>query len=354
MIMKSRRYLVALTSVFLIAFFCMAALANAAPIELTFVDYDTPTSLSGALGQMIKEEIEKHTEGQVKIKVFWGTSLLKGAEILNGVKDGTVDMGIVNPNYYPGELPLNGVYAILPQGPSKVASLNWLYSVIFERVPQLKAELLNYNQIPLFAFSVLPKAIASTKPIASMSDFKGKKIRASNRWGLAQLEAAGAIPVSVPWSDCFMALQTGTVDAVYTNLDSIRSSKLDEVAGNVFLMRQVWSGTKFIVSINNNTWNSLSKDLQGKIMTAMNSVRKRYGEAYDKKWDEAVKEEKKIGIVVNSLTDEEVVKWVSMPAMENLQKTWIKENEEKGVKNAAEIFEQIKASVREAIERDKN
>jgi len=334
--------------------FSLAGVASAAePTELTFVNYDVPTSLSGILGIAIEEEIAKHTDGKVKVKTYWGTSLLKGAEALEGVEDGVVDMAIVNPNYYPNKLPLNGVYATFVQGPESGKALMWLYKVIFDRVPELRQEVEKYNQIPLIAFSVMPKTVASTKPIASIADFKGKKMRAANRWGLGQLEAAGAIPVSVPWNDCYMALQTGTIDAVYTNHDSIHGSKLDEVGPNVFYLKPLWSGTKFMITINKNTWDRFSRESQDKIKAAFDVVEKRYIEAFDTMWQEVADKQKELGYTINYVTLEEVEEFVKMPKIIELQETWIKEREAEGMKNAREVFEKVRETLNEALEMEK-
>lgn len=344
------KHFVYLATVLLLVFLAGSASAEKR-LELSFAEYDNPGSLSGQAAQFTKEEIEKATEGKVQIKIFWGDSLIKGSEALRAVQEGTVDMAHINPNYFPGQLPMNGAYALIPQGPQKYDNVNWLYKNIFEKVPELKDELAKNKQIPLFAYSVLPKSIASTKPIASLNDFKGKKIRASNRWALGHLEAVGAVPVSVPWSDCFMALQTGTVDAVYTNLDSIHTAKMDEVGKNVFLLKPIWSGTKFIITINTDVWKELPSPLQEKITEAMDIVAKRYGEEYEKTWDQVVKEQKNAGFTINSITEDEVAHWISLPVIGDLEEIWIAEQKKKGVANAKEILEKIKTLVSEAVKR---
>lgn len=349
--MKARQILTGLL-ICAIAFSVMGISSANAAVQLTFAEYDAPGTLSGYAAELVKEEIEKATDGEVTVKIFWGGSLLKGKEMLRGVSEGMVSMGHVNPNYFPNQLPMNGAYAVLPQGPSEYENINWLFKESMTKVPELQEELLKNNQVTLFEFAVLPKSLTSTKPIASLADYKGYKIRASNRWALSMLEAAGAVPVSVPWSDCFMALQTGTVDAVYTNLDSIHRSKLDEIAPNIFLCKPLWSGTKFITTINKKTWDKMSEETQKQIWTAMDRVAERYAAEFEKTWDQVVKEMTDMGCVMNSITPEDVKTWSNMPVIEELQATWIKEQEERGVDNASDIFKRLKAAVDEAIARE--
>lgn len=327
--------------------------ATEKPIVLTLAEFDTPAGLAGEGVKILQEEIAEKTNGRVELKVYWGGSLLKGKEILRGVADGIVDMGHINPNYYPNLLPMNGVYAVIPQGPDKFINQAWIFNTCMEQIPEFKAEFIANNQIPIYLYGVLSKTLTSTKPITCLADYKNKKIRASNRWALSMLEAAGAVPVSVPWSDCFMALQTGTIDAVYTNLDAIHRVKMDEVGQNIFLCRSLWSGTQFIFTINLDTWNKLPEDIQEQIMDATKSSAIRYGEAYDKEWKRCVEEQKELGYVVNVITPEDVEKWASMPVIEELQAEWVKLNENLGVKNVSEIIKQVKEIVKQGIEREK-
>lgn len=327
--------------------------ATGKPIVLTFAEYDTPTGLAGEGIKILQEEIAEKTNGRVELKVYWGGSLLKGKEILRGIADGIVDMGHINPNYYPNQLPMNGAYAVIPEGPDKYNNQTWVFNTCMEQIPELKAEFMANNQIPIYIYGVLSKTITSTKPIASLEDYKNKKIRASNRWALSMLEAAGAVPVSVPWGDCYMALQTGTIDAVYTNLDAIHRVKLDEIAPHIFQCRQLWSGTQFLITMNLNSWSKLPKDIQEQIMDAMKWSSIRYGEAYDKEWNRCTAEQIEMGCVVNTITPEDVEKWANMPIIEELQAIWVKEAEDKGVKDAGRILEQMKEITKQAIEREK-
>jgi len=327
--------------------------ATEKPITLTLAEYDPPVGVSGERGRIVQEEVAKKTNGRVEIKIKWGGVLLKGKEILKGVADGIVDMGNINPNYYPNQLPMNGVYAVIPRGPAKYANVIWVYNTCMEQIPDLKAELMANNQIPIYTYALSPKGLVSTKPITCLEDYKNKKIRASNRWALSMLKAAGAIPVSIPWSDCFLALQTGTVDAIYTDLGSIHEIKLDEVGRYIFPCKELWSGTQFFYTINLDTWNKLPKDIQGEMIDAMKATSIRQGELYNKTWDKTIKEEKEMGCIVNAITPEDVEKWVNMPIVEELQAKWVKENEDRGIKNAGEIIKKIKEITKQGIERDK-
>jgi len=337
----------------LIVTYITTVFATEKPITLTLAVYDNSIGLAGQHYTILQEEIEKKTNGRVNVKIYWSSSLLKGKEMLRGVADGTVDMAVINPNYYPNQLPMNGAYAIIPMGPDKYKYKSWVFNTGIERISEIRAEFTKNNQVPIYTFVLLPKIATSTKPIASLEDFKGKKIRAASRWLLEMLGGSGAVPVSVPWSDCYMALQTGTIDAVLTNLDGIHNSKLDEIGKNIYLCPQIWNSSAFTITMNTDTWNKLPNDIQEQIIEAKNWTSIRYGEAFEKEWNRIVAEQKEMGCVINKMTPEEAEIWGNLPAIEDVEAKWIKETEKRGVENAAVILRQIKEIVAEGVKRER-
>ena len=323
--------------------------AQAKPITLTLADSTAPVGLRGNGLQAFVEEVEKHTNGQVKIQVHWGESLMKSKEILDGIKNGIVDIGYINGNYYPKKMMINGAFALFPQGPRKFTNQYWFYKQCFETVPAIKNELESLKLKPVFITSVLPVAVVSTKPFTKFEDFKDKRIRASSRWWLKQLEAAGAVPVSIPWGDCYMALQTGTIDGVFTNRDGEHRTKLDEVAKNVYTCQDIWPGMPLIYAINIDKWNKLSPEIQKQIEAAGESAAQRFETLFDNEWSRVEAEQREMGCVITPASKENIEKWVNMPIHNELRQVWIKEAEAAGVKDAAETMSAMESLLKQAL-----
>jgi TRAP-type C4-dicarboxylate transport system substrate-binding protein len=330
----------------------LASGGSAKQITLTLADSTAPTGLRGAGVTALVEEVEKHTNGQVKIQVHWGESLLKEKEILAGVRDGIVDIGYINPNYYPKELLVTGSFALFPQGPRKFTNMYWLYERCFEEIPALKAELEKFKLKPIYTNTVLPIAVTSTKPFVQFDDFKGKRIRAASRWWLGQLKGAGAIPVSIPWGDTYIALQTGTIDGVYTNIDGIHRTKLDEVGKHIFTCRELWVGVPFIYTMNAAKWGSLSPELQKQILKAGEAAAKRYEQLFEEEWNRIASEQKAMGCTITAASAADIGKWAAMPVVDELKREWQKEAEAAGIKDAGEVLAKIMNFVNAAIQRD--
>lgn len=105
------------------------------------------------------------------------------------------------------------------------------------------------------------REITSNKPIKSLADLKGLKIRTTkSEIMLSNFEHMGAAPISMGFTELFSALETGTVDAQENAYNTIASSKFYEVQKYVAVTNHVLS-TQFIVA--SETWlNTLPQELQ--------------------------------------------------------------------------------------------
>jgi TRAP-type C4-dicarboxylate transport system substrate-binding protein len=71
--------------------------------------------------------------------------------------------------------------------------------------------------------------LMANKPVRTMADLKGLKIRTPSRNGGKILEAWGAAPVSMPATDIYNAMQTGVIDGAMIDATTLQTFKLGEV-----------------------------------------------------------------------------------------------------------------------------
>ena len=83
-------------------------------INLRFAHAFPPTVIFSKIDQWFADEIEKRSNGKIKIKIFWSEMLGKNTEILDLVGSGAVDMGTIVPSFFPTRLPLAGITNALP------------------------------------------------------------------------------------------------------------------------------------------------------------------------------------------------------------------------------------------------
>ena len=318
-----------------------ASLANAKSYTFTFATNCPENTMRGVAEKQFIEELEKLSNGQIKIMPYWAQSLVKGKEILKSVQDGVVDLGFVNINYYPKRLLLNGATGLLEQGPTSYENMVGVYHDIYKKNPELTAEFMKYNQRPVYIYSALPYSFCTKEPLTSFDGLKGMKARSSSRWKLADLGAIGAVPTSVAFSECYMALQTGTIDTVLTNLDAQSRAKLYEVAPNIMLVKEMWVAMPFMITMNEKKYQALPDDLKAVVAQARENAVKRFTEYYPQTMEDEIKKMEAKGVKFTYASKADVKKWVSLPTNKGNQETWVKEVTEMGAESAEKILKSV-------------
>jgi TRAP-type C4-dicarboxylate transport system substrate-binding protein len=110
------------------------------------------------------------------------------------------------------------------------------------------------------------QALVLKKPIKSLAELKGLKIRASGEQQNA-VAALGGNPVNLPKSEVYSALATGVIDGTLQGLDGAVDGKHYEIAKYVVHPVALGSGTCTVL-MNKTLWDSFDKDLQDKITAA--------------------------------------------------------------------------------------
>jgi TRAP-type C4-dicarboxylate transport system substrate-binding protein len=325
----------------------------AAPKVLKYSDHDPSGGLRTTFYKnVLLEEIGKQTNGRIKIQDFWGGALLSAPEVLQGVADGVADMGMVFSDFNPKQLLLHQGFKVFPTGPGDYEIMMRLYQDVYREIPEFAAEFAKYNQRVIFVSPGLPISFISTKPIDSLTQLKGGKWRASSRWHLMFLKHVGAVATFIPWAECYMALQTGALDGNMTNYDGAHMTKQDEVAPYILVAREFWNGTPFVVTINNDTWDSLPKEDQAAITKAAEIATQKFGAVYNDGIDSIYEAEKKAGLHPQFLSTEEVNKWADIGREVKADEIWLGDMKAANIKNAESIMTRMKALHQKAVEAD--
>lgn len=149
---------------------------------------------------------------------------------------------------------------------------------------QLKAE---FKRAKLLALWSHDGAVLMTtkKPVNSMADLKGMKIRSPGSMGTKVLKAWGAAPVNMPISKSYNALSTGIVDGILVGASAIKSFKFHEVVKYVTQNVPLVHGAQYLL-MNRDSWKALSSDQQKAITDASGkALSMRGSNAYNKAHD---------------------------------------------------------------------
>lgn len=110
------------------------------------------------------------------------------------------------------------------------------------------------------------------KEMTSFDDFEGARIRVPGGAGfIARYKALGAEGISLPFPDVPLALTQGTIDALLTTNETLRSGKLHEAGVKTAFVDQV-SVLYYIPLVNKAFWDKLSPEHQAAFKEAWESV----------------------------------------------------------------------------------
>ena len=163
--------------------------------------------------QRFAQDIETATGGSLRIEVHPAGALFRHADIKNAVRSGQVQIGEFLLSRLANEHPMFEVDS-LPFVATDYAAAARLW--ISSR-PYVQELLARQGLVVLFAVPWPPQALFTRKPLESVADLKGVRLRAYNRTQEQFARLAGAIPTQVEVPDIPQAFATGRVEAMITS-----------------------------------------------------------------------------------------------------------------------------------------
>jgi len=333
------------------AFVMCATPCMSEAVQLTYASNGPENTIRGVAEKIFLDELVIQSKGKIKVTPFWSSTLLSASESLKGVQDGVVDMAFMNPDFFPKALPFWCALALPVYGPTKGAELNALYAELYEKIPAFKQEFTKFKQFPVYFFWSDSTSFTSRKPLNSVEQLKGVKARSASRWMLEHLNALGATPVSVSWGDCYMALQTGTIETVVTSVESQHRGKLYEVGPYLWVWEKMWMGTPLLITMNEKKFKKLDKELQDAIIRAGKVASEKFAQKFDNDMKDEIEAMAKAGAKVTYADDTAYAAWQSLPTCEGNIQTWLKEAKEDGVTDADKIFAEIRSIVEKYVKK---
>lgn len=285
------------------------------------------------------ERITQQSNGRIQFQ-FYPSMQLGGTppQLVDQVRDGVADIVWTLPGYSSGRFPLTAAFELPFMSSSSEASSQAMWDFIQKHGQK------EFSDMHLLATHLTDGALVHTsdKPIHSLKDFRGQKLRAANRTAAKTIGLLGATPVAMPVPQVPEALSKGVVDGAVLPWDVVPALKLHELVkyhtetatGMPALMH-----TALILGMNSDTYEKLPDDLK-QIIDA-NSGRELSRQA-GHIWDNQVVEtghklaqSRQNEIYV--LPPEEQAKW--MKATSRVSEDWIKDVESKGYENGKALLE---------------
>jgi TRAP-type C4-dicarboxylate transport system substrate-binding protein len=188
----------------------------------------------------------------------------------------------------------------------------------------------------LGSFVLTPNVVHSlNKPIKTVADLKGFKIRASPGLAVKVLSALGAVPVASGPFKIFTLASTGVVDGVSVPAHGLFAFKIMPYVKYVTVIKGGLTNTSFSFLINGKKWDGLSKTQQDQIMSVSGMAISNKGNITDKIAAGALNALKKKGGKVIS-PDPSLIAALQKIAASS-QNTWLKNANAKGVDGKAAL-----------------
>jgi len=225
-----------------------------ATITLKYANFPPATTFPCVQMERWAKEVEKRTNGKVKVQTFPGGTLLPAKSIFDGVVTGTADIGNFAMSYQPGRFPVSEAID-LPIGfnSARAASLA-LFDLIEKYNPK------EFEKVKVLTLFTCPPADFMTKiPVKSLKDLKGLELRASGT-GAEVLKRLGATPVGMPQSEAPEAIQKGVVKGNVSSMEILKDFNFAAylpyaTEANLFVVT-------FAVVMNKDKWNAMPADVK--------------------------------------------------------------------------------------------
>ena len=163
-------------------------------------------------GEVFVNAVKAMSGGKFEISVHAGGELMPAFGVVDGVQNGTVEMGHTVPYYYYGKNPAFSLGSAVPFGLNARQMNAWMrHGNGRKLMNELYAK---YNMVS-FAGGNTGTQMGGwfRKEIKSAADFKGLKMRLGGGLVGEVMQKLGAVPQSLPGGEVYQALEKGTIDA---------------------------------------------------------------------------------------------------------------------------------------------
>lgn len=229
-----------------------------ATMNLKFAHVFAPDSLEDRCMHSFAKQMEKRTNGEIKIQIFPAAQLGDVLASFQGLSLGTIDLSFVDislvgylkghEDFFVGQVP----FLFDTVDDARRIYNSDLYTPLYEKLRKEKG-----IRVLAVRGDRAPRAINTTKgPIFSPADCRGIKIRVMPiPVSIKTFEVWGFKPTPVGWAELFMALKQGLVEGQDNGLDVTVPGKFYEVAKYFAFSDHVYSLYGWYIS--EKTWNKI-------------------------------------------------------------------------------------------------
>ena len=252
-----------------------AAAANDPHVTLVYAEVNPLDTIVGQTGTAFKEKVEELSGGSITIDIQASGVLGSENDVLDNILAGgdTIDMSRIS------------AFALTSYGcnKSKLLSIPFTFNnrahfwnfANSDLAPEFLSEPqeLGLPVRGLFYGEEGFRHFFTVKPVATIADLKGMKLRVSNDPVMnGMVEGLGANPTVVAFGELYSALQTGVVDGAEQPIANYKSNAFPEVANNLILDGHTLGAVQAVIT--DNAWGKLTANQQAAVMAAAADTQK--------------------------------------------------------------------------------
>lgn len=320
-----------------------AARADAAPVTLRLHHFLPPSS-NGHKGFLVPwaDRIAKQSQGKLKIEIMPSMQMGGAPEqLFDQVSQGVVDLAWTLPGYTPDRFAAIEAFEL----PFIAARKAEATSAALHQYAMRNLQKEFRNVVPVAFWAHDHGVLHTRKPVNTMADLKGMKLRAPTRLSGAAFEALGASVVQIPVPQVPVQLVTGEIDGAAMPWEVVPALKMHEltkhhteIAGSPTLYTST-----FVLAMNYGRYNSLPIEL--KTVIDANSGLNTAIEA-GRSWDAASVEARTLALAAGgtiiTLAEDEKARWIG--ATRPVTEQWLATAGQRGLQPM-----RLMEEVREAI-----
>lgn len=253
--------------------FALASLLATFSTALMAAEYDLKFGLVAGTSsneykaaEFFAKEVKEKSNGEIEISLYPSAQLGDDRIMLKQLKDGALDFMLGQTGRFQLFYPEAEVFVL----PYIISSFEIDKKALLETKfgKELQQKISKNQNITILSVAYNgTRQTSSNRPINSIADMKGLKLRVPNAaTNLAFAKYVGASPTPMAFSEVYLALQTKAVDAQENPLPAIKAMKFYEVQKYIALTNHILDDQLYLVS--NETLSDLPKNLKKVVMDA--------------------------------------------------------------------------------------
>ena len=251
--------------------------------------------------------IQERSKGRMKIEIYPVNQLFSDKDLPKALPSGAVDMAQVNMAMWAGLVPSLAVQEMPFFYKDRDHFFRAMISPGVRRV--LDKDFESKGVKILFWMDYGYMTVIGKKPIRTLEEFKGKRIRVFGEISSEFLKALGAAPVFMSVGEVYLALQRGTIDGVLTSTCSVDERKFFEVTKHFTLIKVGEFQNQPAVLVNLKKHQELPPDLQKLVIEASKEAQDWGLEASLKDTDHCLNNVQSKGMQIYYPTESEKKRW---------------------------------------------